>query len=202
MYGLLSCRVWENVHGALIGNKRVWTKQGVIIMAETTETEQTTEQEQATTETEQKEQTFTQSELDSLIDKRTAKALETAKQKWEEEKQNAVNQAEKLAKLSAAERKEAEDKAKQEAMDKREQELNQREMRYEAQHQLEENALPTDFVDMVMSDDAEKVSKNIAALKSQFDKAVEASVTEKMRGNTPKAGKTAEGNSLKDALGL
>lgn len=171
-------------------------------MAETTKTEQTTEQEQAATETEQKEQTFTQSELDSLIDKRTAKALETAKQKWEEEKQDAVNQAEKLAKLSAAERKEAEDKAKQEAMDKREQELNQREMRYEAQHQLEENELPTDFVDMVMSDDAEKVSKNIAALKGAFDKAIEAGVNKAMQGTTPRAGQTATGSSLKDALGL
>ncbi|KAA8442651.1 DUF4355 domain-containing protein [Weissella paramesenteroides] len=160
-------------------------------MAETTETEQTTEQEQAATETEQKEQTFTQSELDSLIDKRTAKALETAKQKWEEEKQDAVNQAEKLAKLSAAERKEAEDKAKQEAMDKREQELNQREMRYEAQHQLEENELPTDFVDMVMSNDAEKVSENIANLKTAFNKAVEVTVNEKLRGKTPQTGTTA-----------
>lgn len=171
-------------------------------MAETTETEQTTEQEQATTETEQKKQTFTQSELDSLIDKRTDKALETAKQKWEEEKQDAVNQAEKLAKLSAAERKEAEDKAKQEAMDKREQELNQREMRYEAQHQLEENELPTKFVDLVMSDNAENVSNNIAALKVEWNKAIEVAVNEKLKGNTPKAGATAEGSSLKDALGL
>lgn len=146
--------------------------------------------------------TYTQSELDALMDKHAAKALETAKQKWEEEKQDAVNQAEKLAKLSAADRKEAEDKAKQEAMDKREQELNQREMRYEAQHQLEENELPTDFVDMVMSDDAENVSKNIAVLKGAFDKAIEAGVTEKLKGKTPKAGTAAEGSSLKDALGL
>lgn len=146
--------------------------------------------------------TYTQSELDALMDKHAAKALETAKQKWEEEKQAEISKAEQLAKMSAAERKAEEDKAKQEAMDKREKELNMREYRYEARHQLEDNGLSVDFVDMVMSDDAETTKNNIAALKTQFDKAVEASVTEKMKGNTPKAGVTAEGNSLKDALGL
>ena len=50
--------------------------------------------------------TLTQSELDSLIDKRTSKALETAKgkwqEKWEAETQAKVSKAEKLAKMSAA----------------------------------------------------------------------------------------------------
>lgn len=158
------------------------------------------DQEQQTKEPEGK--TYTQSELDSMLDKHAAKALETAKQKWEEEKQAEISKAEQLAKMSAAERKAEEDKAKQSAMDKREKELNMKEYRYEARHQLEDNGLSVDFVDMVMADDAETTKNNIAALKSQFDKAVEASVTEKMKGNTPKAGATAESNSLKNALGL
>ncbi|MCT4379983.1 DUF4355 domain-containing protein [Leuconostoc pseudomesenteroides] len=151
-----------------------------------TGTETTDNQEQ--TETQDDKLTFTPKEFDSEVDKRIANALQTAKAKWDEEKQTEISNAEKLAKMSAAERKEAEDKAKQETLDKREKELNMREYRYEAKHQLEENGLPDSFVDMVLSEDAETTKNNIGAIKAEFDKAVEAAVNEKLKGNNPKAG--------------
>jgi len=151
-----------------------------------TGTETTDNQEQ--TETQDDKLTFTPKEFDSEVDKRIANALQTAKAKWDEEKQTEISNAEKLAKMSAAERKEAEDKAKQETLDKREKELNMREYRYEAKHQLEENGLPDSFVDMVLSEDAETTKNNIGAIKAEFDKAVEASVTEKLKGKTPNVG--------------
>lgn len=132
--------------------------------------------------------TFTPKEFDSEVDKRIANALQTAKSKWDEEKQEEISNAEKLAKMSAAERKEAEDKAKQETLDKREKELNMREYRYEAKHQLEESGLPDSFVDMVLSEDTETTKNNIGAIKAEFDKAIEAAVNEKLKGNNPKAG--------------
>lgn len=135
-------------------------------------------------------QSFTQSELDSLLDKHAAKALETAREKWEAEKQEEISKAEQLAKMSAAERKEAEDKAKLEALNKREQELNMREYRYEAKHQLEEVGLPDTMVDMVLSDNAETTKNNITALKELVDKHVEATVNERLKGSEPKAGGT------------
>lgn len=146
---------------------------------------------------------FTQSELDSLIDKRTAKALETAKSKWEEEKQAEISQAEKLAKMTAAERKAEEDKTRDEALAQREKELNLREYRFEAKHQLEQNGLPDSFVDMVLSDDVETTKNNIAAFKAEFDKAIEATVNERLKGATPNAGgKTDAKSSMSAALGL
>lgn len=151
-----------------------------------TGTETTDNQEQ--TETQDDKLTFTPKEFDSEVDKRIANALQTAKAKWDEEKQTEISNAEKLAKMSAAERKEAEDKAKQETLDKREKELNMREYRYEAKHQLEENGLPDSFVDMVLSEDAETTKNNIGAIKAEFDKAIEAAVNEKLKGNNPKAG--------------
>lgn len=135
-------------------------------------------------------QSFTQSELDSLLDKHAAKDLETAREKWEAEKQEEISKAEQLAKMSAAERKEAEDKAKLEALNKREQELNMREYRYEAKHQLEEVGLPDTMVDMVLSDNAETTKNNITALKELVDKHVEATVNERLKGSEPKAGGT------------
>lgn len=133
-------------------------------------------------------QAFTQSELDSMLDKHTAKALETAREKWEAEKQEEISKAEQLAKMSAAERKEAEDKAKLEALNKREQELNMREYRYEAKHQLEEVGLPDTLVDLVLSEDAETTKNNINSLKDLVDKHVEATVNERLKGSEPKAG--------------
>ncbi|MFT9334280.1 MAG: DUF4355 domain-containing protein [Leuconostoc mesenteroides] len=132
--------------------------------------------------------TFTPQEFDSEVDKRIAKALETAKSKWNEEKQDEINRAEQLAKMSAEERKEAEDKAKAESLEKREKELNMREYRYEAKHQLEENGLPVSFVDMVLSDDPTITKNNITAVKSEFDKAIEVAVTERLKGKTPQVG--------------
>lgn len=151
-----------------------------------TGTETTDNQEQ--TETQDDKLTFTPKEFDSEVDKRIANALQTAKAKWDEEKQTEISNAEKLAKMSASDRKEAEDKAKQEALDNREKELNMREYRYEAKHQLEENGLPDSFVDMVLSEDAETTKNNIGAIKAEFDKAIEAAVNEKLKGNNPKAG--------------
>lgn len=151
-----------------------------------TGTETTDNQEQ--TETQDDKLTFTPKEFDSEVDKRIANALQTAKAKWDEEKQTEISNAEKLAKMSASDRKAAEDKAKQEALDNREKQLNMREYRYEAKHQLEENGLPDSFVDMVLSEDAETTKNNIGAIKAEFDKAIEAAVNEKLKGNDPKSG--------------
>lgn len=158
------------------------------VNTEETNTGTATIDNQEQTETQDDKLTFTPKEFDSEVDKRIANALQTAKAKWDEEKQTEISNAEKLAKMSASDRKEAEDKAKQEALDNREKELNMREYRYEAKHQLEENGLPDSFVDMVLSEDAETTKNNIGAIKAEFDKAIEAAVNEKLKGNNPKAG--------------
>ncbi|MCT4412853.1 DUF4355 domain-containing protein [Leuconostoc pseudomesenteroides] len=166
-----------------------------------TGTETTDNQEQ--TETQDDKLTFTPKEFDSEVDKRIANALQTAKAKWDEEKKEEISNAEKLAKMSASDRKAAEDKAKQEALDNREKQLNMREYRYEAKHQLEENGLPDSFVDMVLSEDAETTKNNIGAIKAEFDKAIEAAVNEKLKGTTPKTGQGAGTKSaLAEGLGL
>lgn len=125
-------------------------------------------------------------------ERRVAKVLSKKQAEWQEAKdkelEEAKSEAAKLAKMSAEERKAEEDKAKQETLDKREKELNMREYRYEAKHQLEESGLPDSFVDMVLSEDAETTKNNIGAIKAEFDKAIEAAVNERLKGNNPKAG--------------
>lgn len=125
-------------------------------------------------------------------ERRVAKVLSKKQAEWQEAKdkelEEAKSEAAKLAKMSADERAKAEATKRQDELEKREKEINLREYRYEAKHQLEENGLPDSFVDMVLSEDAETTKNNIGAIKAEFDKAVEAAVNEKLKGNNPKAG--------------
>lgn len=139
-------------------------------------------------------------------ERRVAKVLSKKETEWQEAKDKEVEEAKseaaKLAKMSADERAKAEAQKRQGELEKREKELNMREYRYEAKHQLEENGLPESFVDMVLSDNAETTKNNIVAIKSAFDKAIEAGVNERLKGTTPKTGVVAEKNDLKAGLGL
>lgn len=146
--------------------------------------------------------TFTPSEFDSEVDKRIANALDTARTKWEEEKQTEITKAEELAKMSANERKQAEEKAKHEELDKREKELNMREYRYEAKRQLEENGMSDEFVDMVISESAEATNQNIKSLKVAFDSAVEQKVNDRLKGNAPQVGTGNQAMSKQEILAI
>lgn len=125
-------------------------------------------------------------------ERRVAKVLSKKQSEWQEAKdkelEEAKSEAAKLAKMSAEERAKAEADKRQGELEKREKAINLREYRYEAKHQLEENGLPDSFVDMVLSEDAETTKNNIGAIKAEFDKAIEAAVNEKLKGNNPKAG--------------
>ena len=115
-----------------------------------------TEKEQATPY-----KTFeSQSDLDSYTDKRVAKALETARSKWNNELDTKLkereDEAKRLASMNAKDRAEAKLKSREEALKQREHELDMKAYRIEAQKQLEEQKLPADLVDLVLTDDAEK----------------------------------------------
>lgn len=139
------------------------------------------------------EKTFTREQLATAVQSQLA----SEKAKWEEAKnkeiEEAKTEAEKLAKLSADERAQAERDKREQEINDREKALNQREYKLEATKQLDEAGLSVDFVDMVMSDDAETTKSNIAALKSVFDMSVEATVNERIKasGDTPSAGSSA-----------
>lgn len=151
------------------------------------------------------ERTFTREQLANAVKSQLA----TEKAEWEaakvKELEEAKTEAEKLAKLSADERAEAERAKREQEIEEREKALNQREYKLEAVKQLDEAGLSTDFVDMVMSDNAEATKENIGALKSAFDKAVEATVNERIKatGDSPKTGAGASAEqAFANALGL
>lgn len=135
-----------------------------------------------------------QRKIDSETDRKLEKALKTARAKWEKEFQEKLEQekreAERLAKLSEKERKEEELRKREEELERRLRELERKELKADAIGVLTEKQLPTQFVDFLLGEDAEKTLENINSFKEAFDKAVEEKVKEALAGTPPKKNPT------------
>ena len=142
----------------------------------------------------------------SEFDKRVAKALETAKTKWDTDKatelENAKTEAEKLAKMNAEQKAKYEEDKKIKELEKREKEITTRELKAQAYETLAEKGLPKDLVEILNYSDAESCNKSIEAVEKAFQSAVEKAVNEKLRGkNPPKdGGKSSGATTLTGAL--
>lgn len=145
----------------------------------------------------------------SEFDKRVAKALETAKGKWETDYQakveEAKTEAEKLAKMNAEQKAKYAEEKRLAELEKREKDITTRELRATAFETLAEKNLPKELVDILNYSDAEQCNKSIEAVEKAFQTAVERAVNEKLRGKqTPNKGGqgNAEDAALRKAMGL
>lgn len=129
-----------------------------------------------------------------------AKMISAEKDKWQKEHEadveEAKNEAAKLAKMSAKEREDAENKKKLDDIAKREANLNRRELEVATKTELVNSALPESFLDVVIGKDAESTKENIKKVKELFDKEVQAEVTNRLKTDLPKAGSAAGGDSI------
>lgn len=131
--------------------------------------------------------------MQSEFDKRIAKALETAKVKWEtakaKELEDAKTEAEKLAKMNADQKAEYEKKKAEEDFNKRLADLNMRELKATAKETLASEGLPLELAEVLNYTDADSCNKSIEAVKTAFQTAVSKAVNEKLKGKgVPKAG--------------
>ena len=140
--------------------------------------------------------TFTQEEVNAILEKRLSreiKKIEAEKQKaMELELKAELEEAEKLAKMSEAERVKA--KAEKERIKfekerkKFEEEMrafNQERMLNTTMTTLSEKNLPVEFASFLRADNAEQIMENIAIFGKHFNEAVVKAVTERLRGKTP-----------------
>lgn len=140
----------------------------------------------------------------SEFDKRVAKALETAKSKWETDYQakiqEAKTEAEKLAKMNADQKAEYEKQKKLDELAKREKDITTRELRATAYETLAEKNLPKELVDILNYESAETCNKSIEAVEKAFQSAVEKAVNDKLRGGNPPKG--GQGSSNQSTFGF
>ena len=137
---------------------------------------------------ENKEKMFSQSELDSIIEKRLGKE----KAKWEKKVKEEADEAARMAKMSEAEKQEAlftkrvqEFEEREAAFNEAQAALQREKMLNETNKQLSERGLPLNFAEHIMADTAENTLANIEAFEKEWQAAINKAVDSKLRGSTP-----------------
>lgn len=120
---------------------------------------------------------FTQDELNSILAKEKAKM-----QKAMDEK---VSEAQKLAKMTADQKAEYEQKQREESLKRREADITKRELMAEAKNMLVEKKLPVSLAGVLNYTDADSCQESIEAVETAFQEAVETIVHERLRGGEP-----------------
>ena len=124
----------------------------------------------------------------SEFDKRVAKALETAKTKWEKEAEEKRTEAEKLASMNAEEKHkyelEKERKEKEEAISK----LNAYELKGQAIKIANEKELPISLLNVIdyTKENAESIKTKIEEIEVVYKQAIQSGINDRMKEKTPK----------------
>lgn len=144
--------------------------------------------------------TYTQEELDKLLqqegDRRVTSAREKFEKEYKEKLEKEKKEAERLANLSVEEKeKELLEQTKKD-IEEREKALKLKELKLDAIDILADKKLPIKFADMLLKDDAESTLDNIKIFEKEWQEAIDAAVTERLKGKTPPAGNGDIGNDV------
>ena len=152
------------------------------------------EQEGKAAEAEEKK--YTDADLDKIINSKFAR--------WQKEQEKKISEAERLAKLSEADRAKAERDALQAELDELKRQNNLAAMHTEARKLLAADKITVgdDLVDMLVSEDADKTKAAVTALSKAFSKAVQDAVKEALRGKAPSKGSGAGTMTKADILAI
>lgn len=140
--------------------------------------------------------TFTQEEVDKIVNKRLARERKDIEAKIEAERA----EAERLAKMSEAEKQQALFKKQVAEFEATKKAFEQERLLNETVKQLASKNLPTDFAEMLKAQDAESTFENIKIFEAKFNEAVERLVNERLKGKTPKAQTGAVEGVTKEAF--
>ena len=125
--------------------------------------------------------TFTQEEVDKIVQGRLAKERKS----WERHLEEQKTEAEKLANMSEKEKKAYQEKKRIEDLDAREAEITKRELTAQAKIQLADKGIPTELAEILNFKDAESCKKSIEIVEKAFQQAVAKAVDEKIKGGKP-----------------
>ena len=126
------------------------------------------------------------------LEQEIAKAVSQSKKEWEkglEERLSAErDEATRLATMSADERSREEFDKKQKAFDEERSQYMSERMEFEAAKALSNAGLPISFAKILKGNDTETTAENVSIFKEEYLKAVEAEVSDRLKGVTPKTG--------------
>ena len=154
-------------------NKNEQLKDDSAVSSDTEKVEDNTKNETVATE-----KTFTQEEVDSLIQKRLDRALKKAQEEKEE--------AEKLAKMSEAERQKALFEKEKAEFEEERKKYQREKLELEVTKQLNSKGLPIEFGSYLLGENAEDSFNRIKNFEVKWQQALEKAINERLKGNTPK----------------
>lgn len=144
------------------------------------------ELEQASTQEEEKatEKTFTQSQLDEIIQKEKAKAKRSA----EKEYQAKMDEAEKLRQMNETQKAEYEQEKQRAYIAELEAKINRSGLEREASKMLSEGGIAVDdkILGLVVKDTAESTQEAVESFVALVNELADKKVSEKLKGKTPK----------------
>ena len=145
-----------------------------------------TELEQASVQEEEQttEKTFTQSQLDEIIQKEKAKAKRSA----EKEYQAKMDEAEKLRKMNEVQKAEYEQEKQRAYIAELEAKINRSGLEREASKMLSEGGIAVDdkILGLVVKDTAESTQEAVEGFVALVNELADKKVSEKLKGKTPK----------------
>lgn len=124
-------------------------------------------------------------EYQAEFDRRMNKGLETARTKWDAEKQAELTEQEKLAKMKADEKAQYEREKAENKLKEREAEITRRELTASAKETLIEKGLPVELAAVINYANADTCKESLDALEKAFKSAVENATNDKLRSKTP-----------------
>ena len=132
------------------------------------------------------EKTFTQAELDKILNKKFAQ--------WQKKTEEAKAEAERKAKLTEAEKL---------AEERKEFEAIRKQFEYEKRANstakiLASNNLPIEFSDFLIAETDEATTQRVDLFKNAFNEAVEKLVNERLKGSVPKVGTSTKKEITKE----
>jgi hypothetical protein len=153
---------------------------------------------QEITETETENKTYTQEEVDALLQSETDRRVTAALKKQEKKNAEKLREAEKLAKMNETEKFEYELQRREAAIAEKERELALAENKAEASKILAEKGISLQLIDFVVAEDAETMKANIDLLDKAFKQSVKDEVNKRLAGNAPKKGLPRDATITRD----
>lgn len=141
---------------------------------------------EATEQVESTPKTYSQEEVDALLQQETDRRVTSALKKAEAKNAEKVREAQKLANMDAQQKYEYELNQREAAIAAKEKELALSENKNVASQILSEKGISLELVNFVVAEDAETMNNNIKLLDKAFKASVKMEVEKRLGGNAPK----------------
>ena len=161
-------------------------------------TTETTNEGQSINENVEETKTYTQAEVDKMLQSETDRRVTEALKKQARKNQDAIKEAEKLAKMNSEEKYAYELEQREQAIIAKERELALAENKNVASKILADKGISLDLVEFVIAEDAETMKANIDTLERAFKKSVKSEVEKRLGTTTPKKNLTSSDELTKE----